>query len=63
LVLLVGYEAYAREMLKGFWWGEPKKEPIRRLRHKCKDNTKMDHNEIGWEGLDWIHLVQDKDGW
>jgi len=23
----------------------------------------MDLREIGWEGLDWIHLAQDKDQW
>jgi hypothetical protein len=23
----------------------------------------MDLTEIGWEGVDWIHLTQDKDQW
>jgi len=23
----------------------------------------MDLWEIGWEGVDWIHLVQDRDHW
>jgi hypothetical protein len=23
----------------------------------------MDHREIGWEGMDWIHLAQDRDQW
>jgi hypothetical protein len=23
----------------------------------------MDLREIGWEGVDWIHLAQDKDQW
>jgi hypothetical protein len=23
----------------------------------------MDVREIGWEGVDWIHLAQDKDQW
>jgi hypothetical protein len=24
---------------------------------------KMDLNKTGWEGMDWIHLYQDKDQW
>jgi hypothetical protein len=24
---------------------------------------KMDLNEKGWEGMDWIHLAQDRDKW
>jgi hypothetical protein len=23
----------------------------------------MDFMKIGWEGLDWIHLTQDRDQW
>jgi hypothetical protein len=23
----------------------------------------MDHREIGWEGMDWIQLAQDRDHW
>jgi hypothetical protein len=23
----------------------------------------MDLKEIGWDGMDWIHLAQDKDQW
>jgi hypothetical protein len=23
----------------------------------------MDSREIGWEGVDWIHLAQDRDQW
>jgi hypothetical protein len=25
-----------------------------------KDNMKMDLKEIGWDGMDWIHLVRDR---
>jgi hypothetical protein len=34
-------------------------------RPKCrwKDNTRMDLRRIGWEGMDWILLAQDKDQW
>jgi hypothetical protein len=33
--------------------------PIRRL----VDSIKMDLAEIGWDGLDWIELAQDRDQW
>ena len=28
--------------------------------YKWKDNIKFGLNEIGWEGMDWINLVQDR---
>jgi hypothetical protein len=27
------------------------------------DNNKMDLREIGWDGMDWIDLDQDRDKW
>jgi hypothetical protein len=27
------------------------------------DNIKMDLGEIGWYGIDWIYLAQDRDQW
>jgi hypothetical protein len=27
------------------------------------DNIKMDLREIGWDGMDWIDLVQDRGRW
>jgi hypothetical protein len=27
------------------------------------DNIKMDLREIGWDGVDWIDLAQDRDQW
>jgi hypothetical protein len=27
------------------------------------DDIRMDLREIGWEGVDWIHLAQDRDQW
>jgi len=26
-------------------------------------NSRMDLSEVGWEGVDWIHVAQDKDQW
>jgi hypothetical protein len=27
------------------------------------DNIKTDLTEIGWDGVDWIELAQDRDQW
>jgi hypothetical protein len=27
------------------------------------DNAKMDLREIGWGGMDWIDMAQDRDQW
>jgi hypothetical protein len=44
--------------------GKPKgKIPLRRLRRGCVDNIKMDLREIGWGGIDWTDLAQDRDQW
>jgi hypothetical protein len=32
-------------------------------RHRWMDNVKMDLLEIGWSGVDWIGLAQDRDKW
>jgi hypothetical protein len=37
------------------------KRPLGRCR--WEDNIKMDPRKIGWDGLDWIHLAQDRDEW
>jgi hypothetical protein len=39
------------------------KRPFRRPRHRWEDNIGMDLGEIGWEGLNWIHLTQDRGQW
>jgi hypothetical protein len=39
------------------------KRPLGRPRCHWVDNTKLDLREIGWGGMDWIDLVQDRDQW
>jgi hypothetical protein len=34
-----------------------------RPRHKWEDNIKMDLKEVGYEGVDWIQLAQDRYQW
>jgi hypothetical protein len=36
----------------GFWWESQKER---------EDNIRMDLREIGWGGMDWIDLAQDRD--
>jgi hypothetical protein len=36
------------------------KRPLGRPRRRYEDNIRMDLREIGWEGVDWIHLAQDR---
>jgi hypothetical protein len=44
--------------------GKPEgRRPLGRRRRRWKDNIRMDTREIGWEGVDWIHLAQDRDQW
>jgi hypothetical protein len=39
------------------------KRPLGRARRRCVDNIKIDLREIGWDGMDWIDLAQDRDQW
>jgi hypothetical protein len=44
--------------------GNPEeKRPLGRLRRRWVDNIKMDLREIGWDGMDWIDLAEDRDKW
>jgi hypothetical protein len=37
--------------------------PLGRPRRRWEDNIKLDHGEIGFGDVDWIHLAQDRDRW
>jgi hypothetical protein len=37
--------------------------PLGRPRRRWVDNIKMDLREIGWDGVGWIDLAQDRDQW
>jgi hypothetical protein len=44
--------------------GKPEwKRPLGRPTRICEDNIRMDLKGLGWKGVDWIHLTQDKDQW
>jgi hypothetical protein len=39
------------------------KRPLGRPRRRWVDNIKIDLREIGWDGVDWIGMAQDRDQW
>jgi hypothetical protein len=39
------------------------RRPLGRPRSRWVDNIRMDLGEIGWDGMDWINLAQDRDQW
>jgi hypothetical protein len=44
--------------------GNPEgKRPLGRPIRRWLDNIKMDLREIGWDGMNWIDLVQYRDQW
>jgi hypothetical protein len=44
--------------------GKPEgKKPLGRPRSRWVDNIKLDLREIGWGGMDWIDVAQDRDQW
>jgi hypothetical protein len=44
--------------------GKPEgKRPLGRPICWGEDNIKMNLKEIGWGGIDWIHLAEDRDRW
>ena len=56
------YEGEERD-IQGFGgetWG---KETLRKPRHRWEENFKMELQEVGWVGMNWIALTQDRDSW
>jgi hypothetical protein len=44
--------------------GKPEgKRPLGRPRRRWEDNIKMDRQEVGGGGGDWMEWAQDSDGW
>ena len=39
------------------------KRPLGRPRRRWEDNIRMDLQEVGCGGMDWIELAQDRDRW
>jgi hypothetical protein len=44
--------------------GRPEgRRPLGRPRRRWEDNIKRDLQEVGWGGMDWIDIAQDRDRW
>ena len=44
--------------------GKPEgKRPLGRPRHRWEDNIKMNLQEVGFGGMNWIDLAQVRDRW
>ena len=48
----------------GIFVGKPEgKRPVRSPRRRWEDNIKMDLQEVGCGGMDWIELAPNRDRW
>jgi hypothetical protein len=56
----IGYRGGVYRVLVGKPEG---RRPLGRTRHRWEDNIKMDLEEVGCGGMDWIELAQDRDRW
>jgi hypothetical protein len=58
-----GYRMHGRQerCIMGLVGRPEGKRPLGRPRHKGKDTIKMELQEVGLGGVDWIHLNQDGD--
>ena len=53
-----------REKSTGIWWENLKeRDHLEEMFVDGKDNSEMYFGEMQWEGVDWIHLVQNRDKW
>ena len=59
-VARVGESTDAYRVLVGKIEGQT---PLGRPRHRWEDNIKMDLQEVGCGGIDWIDLAQNRDRW
>lgn len=63
---LTGHLAHTVEKRHAYTVLVEKPEGMRRLgrlEHRWEDNVKINHKDIGWEGVNWIHLAEDRDKW
>ena len=50
-------------MYTGFWWGNLReRDHLGKPSRRWEDNIKVDLQEVGCGGMDWIELAQDKEG-
>jgi hypothetical protein len=52
-----------RGMYRVLVWRPEGKRPLGSPRHRWEDNIRMDLQEVGCGGMDWIGLAEDRDRW
>ena len=52
-----------RGVYRALVWKPEGKRQLGRSRSRWKNNIKMDLQEVGNGGVDWIELAQDRDRW
>ena len=52
-----------KEAYTGFWWRNLRARDHLGDKGVDGNNIKMDLQEVGCEGMDWIELAQDRDNW
>jgi hypothetical protein len=50
-----------RDLYRVLVWNPEGKRLLGRPRHRWEDNIKVDLQEVGCGGMDWIELAQDRD--
>jgi hypothetical protein len=61
----MGHVAHKVEMRNVYkiWVGKPEGRRLGRPRNRWEHNIKTYLRKIGLEGVDWIHVAQDRDQW
>jgi hypothetical protein len=52
-----------RDIYRVFMAKREGKRPLGRPRRRWEDNIKMDFQEVGCGGMDWMELAQDRYSW
>jgi hypothetical protein len=58
-----GCSTHGRNAYKSFTEEPKRKRPVGRPRRRGEDSIRMNLKKVGWGGVDWMHLAQDRDQW
>jgi hypothetical protein len=46
-----------------YWWESQKERTTGKTKTRWVNKIKMDLREIGWDGVDCMHMAQDREEW